>query len=88
MRQALYEAHLKELAADPANAQVAKPDDAYRKAWEDKHSLGYFEHRFQCRPNGKYGKWIRTHNTVIQINDTIFVHGGISPKYGDTFPSK
>ena len=83
MRQAFYEAHLKELAADPANAQAGKPDDACRKAWEDKHPLGYFEHRFQYGPNGKYGKWIRTHDTVIQINDTVFVLGGISPKYAD-----
>ena len=26
---------------------------------------------------GKYGKWIRSHNTVIKINDLVFVHAGI-----------
>ena len=31
--------------------------------------------------NNKYGRWIRKHNTVIKINDTIFVHGGISKTY-------
>jgi len=31
--------------------------------------------------NNKYGKWILKHNTVIKINDTIFVHGGISETY-------
>jgi len=31
--------------------------------------------------NNKYGKWIRKHNTAIKINDTIFVHGGISKTY-------
>jgi len=31
--------------------------------------------------NNKYGKWIRRHNTVIKINETIFVHGGISETY-------
>jgi len=31
--------------------------------------------------NIKYGKWILKHNTVIKINDTIFVHGGISEAY-------
>jgi Calcineurin-like phosphoesterase len=32
-------------------------------------------------PHGKYGKWIRGLNTIIRINDTVFVHGGIGPKY-------
>jgi len=31
--------------------------------------------------NEKYGRWILQHNAVIKINDTIFVHGGISEKY-------
>jgi hypothetical protein len=31
--------------------------------------------------NENYGKWIIQHNSVIRINDTIFVHGGISKKY-------
>jgi hypothetical protein len=28
-----------------------------------------------------YGQWIAQHNTVIKINDTVFVHGGINEKY-------
>lgn len=28
-----------------------------------------------------YGRWISGLNTVIKINDTVFVHGGISPEY-------
>lgn len=83
VREVFYERHLKELAADPDKAENVKSDEAYRKAWEDKHPLGYFEHRFQFGPNGTYGKWIGAHNAIIQINDTIFVHGGISPKYAD-----
>lgn len=83
VREAFYEMHLKELAADPANEGKVKPDEAYRKEWEKKHPLGFFEHRFQFGPNGKYGKWILSHNTIIRINDTIFLHGGISPKYAD-----
>ena len=31
--------------------------------------------------NEKYGRWILQHNAVIKINDTIFVHGGISEKF-------
>ncbi len=32
-------------------------------------------------PDGTYGRWIRGHNTAIKINDTLFVHGGLSPEY-------
>jgi hypothetical protein len=31
--------------------------------------------------NEEYGKWILEHNSVIKINDIIFVHGGISEEY-------
>ncbi len=30
--------------------------------------------------NDKYGEWLMKKNTVIRLNDTIFVHGGISEK--------
>jgi hypothetical protein len=56
-------------------------DDAFRKKWDAEHPLGYFERRALFGPEGIYGKWIRGHNTVIKIDDSIFLHGGISPKY-------
>ena len=31
--------------------------------------------------NDTYGKWLLEKNAVIRINDTVFVHGGISEKY-------
>lgn len=31
--------------------------------------------------NGKYAPWILQHNTVIKINDIVFVHGGITEAY-------
>ena len=36
------------------------------------------EYKKAMRADGKYGKWIRSHNTVIRINDLLFVHGGLS----------
>ena len=29
--------------------------------------------------DGDYGKWLRKLDTVIRVNDVIFVHGGLSP---------
>jgi len=34
-------------------------------------------------PDGKYGKWICSHNAIIRINRILFVHGGLSPEYAD-----
>jgi hypothetical protein len=31
--------------------------------------------------NDNYGRWILKHNAVIKINDSVFVHGGISENY-------
>lgn len=33
--------------------------------------------------DGKYGQWIRGHDAVIQINDVLFVHGGLQAAYAD-----
>jgi len=42
---------------------------------------GYAGHRRLWGPDGTYGKWIRGLNAIVRINDTVFVHGGIGPKY-------
>jgi TPR repeat protein len=44
---------------------------------------GYAEHRAAFAPDGVYGRWIRTHNTIIKINRTLFVHAGLGKKYED-----
>jgi hypothetical protein len=76
VRDAFWEEYLKELKT--------KPTEQDKKKWEAEHPLGWFEHRFQFGPEGVYGKWIRSHNAVVKINDSIFLHGGISPKYAST----
>ena len=71
-----------ELEQNPqaAAAETADPQ-GYRKKWETEHPLGYWEHRVAFSPQGDYGKWIAGHNAVIKVNDTLFLHGGIGPKY-------
>ncbi len=58
-----------------------RSDDAARKKWEAEHPLGWFEHRLEFGPKGTYGKWIRSNSTIVKINDAIYLHGGISPRY-------
>jgi hypothetical protein len=42
---------------------------------------GYADYRAAFGLDGKYGRWIRKHNTVIRIDDSVFLHAGISPKF-------
>ncbi|NOR19055.1 MAG: protein-tyrosine-phosphatase [Xanthomonadales bacterium] len=54
---------------------------AYRKEWEQRVPLGWVEHRQAWSFSGDYGKWVKGNAVAIQVNDTIFLHGGISEKY-------
>jgi hypothetical protein len=58
---------------------VPPNDDAARRKWVDEHPAGYFEYRDALGPEGKYGRWIRGHNVIVQVGDGLFVHGGLNP---------
>lgn len=60
-----------------------RPSDEEKKRFDAEHPLGWVEHRQAYSPEGKYGRWLSQQDTVIRIGDTLFVHGGISPKYAD-----
>ncbi|MSO24069.1 MAG: protein-tyrosine-phosphatase [Acidobacteria bacterium] len=76
-----YQRHQKRLRESPPPEGVQKFDEAYRTKWESENPLGYIEHREAFGPSGKYGKWIRSLNAVIKIDETLFLHGGVAPKY-------
>lgn len=69
------------LRANPPEGGVPTFDDAWRAAWEAQHPLGFVEHRQAWNVEGRYGRWIASHNTVIRINDTLFMHGGLGPSF-------
>jgi hypothetical protein len=54
--------------AKAANEPVATPPP-----------LGFIEMRVAFGQNGRYGKWLRSLDAVVNINGVVFVHGGISP---------
>jgi hypothetical protein len=51
-----------------------------KKKWQDEHPLGWVEQRLAFASDGKYGEWLLSHNGIVKINDTLFVHGGLSPR--------
>ena len=81
LREKAYERHKKEMKANPSTHGAPEFNDAYRAAWFAQRPLGYFEHRKAFALSGTYGKWIASHNAVIKINDTVFLHGGIGPGF-------
>jgi hypothetical protein len=66
---------------------TAAARDAFRTSWFERHPPGWVEHRDAFAASGTYGSWIRRNNAIVKVNDTLFVHGGISPKYAATHPS-
>lgn len=61
-----------------------RDDPAYRQQWFADHPLGWVEHRLAFEGNGRYASWIRGNNAVVKINDYLFLHGGIGPRYVDS----
>jgi len=84
VRDAYLAEHLKELEANLPEGTELEIDEAYIENWYDEHPLGWVEFWYENGRRGKYGKWVQGHNTVIRINDWLFLHGGISPKYADS----
>lgn len=56
-------------------------DDAFEDKWRAEHPRGYVEHRQHWHPDGEFGAWVASHNAVIRINRSLFIHAGLSPKY-------
>jgi hypothetical protein len=77
----LYLRHIEEQKKANPSGKLPKFDKAYRQQWESQVPAGFFAHRYQFGPSGTYGKWIRGHNAIVKINDTLYLHGGLSPKY-------
>lgn len=62
-------------------AMVMQNDLRYVHPGETESHGGEAGYRANMAPDGTYGNWIAGHNAVIRINDTVFVHGGVGPKY-------
>ena len=52
--------------------------DQMQSDWFKAHPGGFLEYRQAFGPSGRYGKWLRKKDAVAQIQDTVFLHGGIS----------
>jgi hypothetical protein len=56
-----------------------KPID--KNEWLAAHPAGYIEYREAFAPGGTYGKWLRSKPIIAELNETVFMHGGINVEF-------
>ncbi len=88
LRDQVYREHLKDLRRNPPLGRPPRLGPDHKRKWEEAHALGRLEHQSAFSTKGKYGRWITGHNAVVKINGTLFLHGGIGPKYASTSLTK
>lgn len=82
-REAVYQANKAAITEAYRRRDPQMTDDAAKQAWLQATPLGSIEHQIAWRPDGKIGRWIVGNPAVALLDDTLFVHGGISPAYAD-----
>jgi hypothetical protein len=70
-RQAAYDRFLLQQAE-------ALSEDQGRAAFERRYPPGYFGHRLAFEADGRYGGWLLSLPSLIVVDETAFVHGGLS----------
>jgi len=51
-----------------------------RDAWLESRPVGFVEYVEALGPDGSYGQWIRSQPVAVVIDETVFLHGGLSPE--------
>jgi hypothetical protein len=51
--------------------------------WFAAHPPGWAEYADSMRPEGVYGSWLRSLPVAVEIDEVLFIHGGISPDFVD-----
>jgi hypothetical protein len=57
--------------------------ESIKQAWLETFPPGRIEHQIAWSEKGKIGRWMVKNPVVVLLDDTLFVHGGISPAYVD-----
>jgi hypothetical protein len=81
LRDAHFKANIGALTEFYRNRDPALTDEGVKAAYESDVPLGFLEHRIAWGPKGKIGAWVASHDAVVRIGDTLFVHGGIGGVY-------
>jgi hypothetical protein len=61
-------------------AKEAFDEAAFKQRFLAEAPAGIVEMHEAFGPEGRYGRWLRGHDTVVRIDGVAFLHGGISPQ--------
>jgi hypothetical protein len=79
-QKAAYQQYVKWRNSHPQLlTELPQPMEITEGEWMARHPLGYVEHAEAFSPSGTYGKWLRVHAALAEIDDVVFLHGGIDP---------
>jgi len=80
-QKALYEATVARRAERAAaTGSQFTPDDEFNADWFALHPPGWVEYFEAMRPEGIYGRWLRTLPVAVELDGVLFIHAGISPE--------
>ncbi len=57
----------------------ALDEEELEAAFSKAHPPGFFAHQVLFSSKGKIGQWLLQRPVIIRVNDSVFVHGGLSP---------
>lgn len=84
LRDRYFDAVMQQLKRHHPDRHADLPPD-FRAQWDREHPLGWVEHRMAWDPrwstSGEMYRWAMQAKVAIQLNDLLFVHGGISNAY-------
>ena len=66
-----------------ARAGEAAATEDFRARFDERFPPGYFAHRREFAYSGRYGQWLLQKPVIVVVNETAFVHGGLSPVIAD-----
>jgi hypothetical protein len=79
-----FAAYMAQMEQNDPEAFLALPDN-FREIWNQQFPLGWVEHRLawdpSWNPEARYAQWVLERKVAVQVNDTVFVHGGLSGFY-------
>ena len=69
-----------------AHATIARRfgEELNRNEWLRTHPAGYVEYIEALGPSGRYGRWLRSRKVVTKVDDSLFMHAGLSPQSNAT----
>ena len=81
-RASAYEATVRLMTRQAARLKDGPPPTLPdRDRWMATHPPGLIEYLDALSPTGRYGRWLRQRSAALQIDGTVFVHGGLDPDF-------